>query len=134
MKPILVAAFGWLVPGGAYLLTRRYLQFAGFAILVSVTFAAGLALEGGYQWPQPADLQGIDSLTSMMFKAGAFAKLLAGAPYLLAQLFGASHSFLEGRLHEFGTMLLSLAGLFNLLAISNALELLKVDLRKVETR
>ena len=29
-----LAVFGWIVPGGAYLLMRRYLQFAGFAVLV----------------------------------------------------------------------------------------------------
>ena len=57
-----------------------------------------------------------------MFQAGAAAKLLAGAPFLLARLAGAP-GFLEGRLHEYGTTLLLFAGLFNLLAISNALEL-----------
>jgi hypothetical protein len=124
-----LAVAGWLVPGGAFLLTRRYLQFAGFAALVTITFAAGLALHGGYQWPQPAELQGLDSLTALLFQAGALAKALAGAPFLLAQFFGTSHSFLEGRLHEYGTTLLELAGLFNLLAVSNALELRKAEAR-----
>ena len=125
MKTVALAVFGWLVPGGAYLLMRRYLQFAGFAILVSATFAAGLALHGGYQWPQSAELQGLDSFTEWFFKAGALAKLLAGGPFLLARLFGGSHGFLDGRVHEFGTTLLTLAGLFNLLGVSNALELRK---------
>ena len=31
MKAVGLAIFGWLVPGGAYLLMRRYLQFAVFA-------------------------------------------------------------------------------------------------------
>jgi hypothetical protein len=35
MRALGLAAFGWLVPGGAYLLMRRYLQFAVFAVLVS---------------------------------------------------------------------------------------------------
>ena len=48
-------------------------------------------------------------------------------PFLAAQFFGGPHSFLEGRLHEFGTTLLTLAGLFNLLAVSNALELRKAE-------
>ena len=38
MSSIVIALFGWLIPGGAYLLTRRYLQFAGFLTLVTVTF------------------------------------------------------------------------------------------------
>jgi hypothetical protein len=129
VKAVGLAVTGWLVPGGAFLLMRRYVQFGGFAALVSITFAAGLALHGGYQWPQPAELQGLDRLTALLFQAGALAKLLAGGPFLVVQLFGGSHSFLDGRLHEYGTTLLTLAGLFNLVAVSNALES-----RKAETR
>ena len=127
MKPVALALFGWLVPGGAYLLMRRYLQFALFAVVVSTTFAAGLALHGSVQGPQPADLQGLDTFTVLLFKAGAAAKLLAGSPFLLARFFDGSSGFLDGRLHEYGTTLLVLAGLFNLLAVSNALELRKAE-------
>ena len=125
MKAAGLAIFGWLVPGGAYLLMRRYAQFAAFALLVSITFAAGLALHGGVAWPQSAELQGLDGFTVLLFKGGALAKLLAGFPCLLAMLFDGARSFLDGRLHEYGTTLLVLAGLFNLLAISSALELRK---------
>ncbi|HXB70039.1 MAG TPA: DUF6677 family protein [Candidatus Acidoferrales bacterium] len=117
----MVSVFGWIVPGGAYLLMRRYLPFAGFAVLVPATFAAGLALHGAYQWPQPAELQGLDGFTVLSFKAGALAKLFAGGPFLLTRLFDGGHGFLDGRLHEYGTTLLALAGLFNLLAVSDAL-------------
>lgn len=129
MKAVLLAVAGWLIPGGAFLLTRRYVQFAGFAALVTITFGAGLALHGGYQWPQPAELQGLDSLTALLFQAGALAKLFAGGPFLLAELFGGPHSFLDGRLHEYGTTLLTLAGVFNFLAVSNALESRKAEAR-----
>jgi hypothetical protein len=125
MKTVGLALFGGLVPGGAYLAMRRYAQFAGFAVLVIATFGAGLALHGGFRWPQPAELQGLDSFTILFFKAGAAAKLLAGGPFLAARFADGSQSFLEGRLHEYGTTLLTMAGLFNLLAISNALELRK---------
>ena len=127
MKAVALAAFGWLVPGGSYLLMRRYLHFAAFAVLVTTTFAAGLALRGGLQGPQPADLQGLDIFTALVFKAGAAAKLLTGSPFLLALFFDGAHGFLDGRLHEYGTTLLVLAGLFNLLAVSNALELRKAE-------
>ena len=129
MSALLLVVFGWLVPGGAYLLMRRYLQFAVFAFVVTATFAAGVALQGGYGWPQPAELAGLDGFTALVFKAGAFAKLLAGAPYLAAQIFDGSSSFVSGRLHEYGTTLLMMAGVFNVLAVSSAL-----DLRKGETR
>jgi hypothetical protein len=114
--------FGWLVPGGTYLLTRRYLQFAGFAILISLAVGAGLAMQGATEWPQSGELQGLDGFTSLLFQAGALARWLAGGPLLAAELLGVSHSFLNGCVHEFGTALLSLAGVLNVLAIANALE------------
>ena len=90
MNTLLLAAFGWLVPGGAYLLMRRYLQFAGFALVVSAAFAAGVALQGGCRWPDPAELAGLDGFTAWVFRIGAVVKLLAGGPYLAAQFFGGS--------------------------------------------
>ena len=122
MRRIGLAAFGWLVPGGAYLLTRRYLEFAGFALLVGTTFGAGMAMQGAIRWPTAAELQGLDPFTSYLFQAGACAKLLTGAPFLAATLLGAGPDFLTGRVHEYGSTLLLLAGIFNLLAISSALE------------
>src|SRR6266536_2815558 len=122
MKRVSLAAFGWLVPGGAYLLTRRYLQFAVFAVLVCTAFAAGIAMQGAVRWPTPAELQGLDPFTSYLFQAGAFAKMLAGAPFLATALLGPERDFLTGRVHEYGSTLLLFAGLFNLLAISSALE------------
>jgi hypothetical protein len=128
MNTIAIAAFGWLVPGGSYLLMRRYAQFAIFAVLVPATFVAGVLLQGNVQWPQPAELAGLDGFTAFAFKATAFAKTLAGAPYLLARLADGG-SFLGGRLHEYGSALLMMAGLFNVLAVSSAL-----DQRKEATR
>jgi hypothetical protein len=50
---------------------------------------------------------------------------LAGGPYLLARLCNYSQTFLSGQTHEYGTTLLVLAGLFNLLALAGGLELRK---------
>ena len=125
MKILGLALFGWIVPGGAYLLMRRYVHFAIFAAIVTGTFAAGLALDGGLRWPQPAELQGLDGFTSTVFQVGALSKLFAGGPALLAMLFDGTQTFLGGRVHEYGTTLLILAGVFNLLAVSSALELRK---------
>jgi hypothetical protein len=122
MNPLVSAAFGWLVPGGAYLLARRYLQFVGFAAVVLATFGAGLVLDGGSAWPQPGELAGLDGFTALLFRAGAVAKMMAGGPYLAAQFFDGT-SFAAGRVHEQGTTLLAMAGLFNLLAIASALDL-----------
>lgn len=122
MKTVGLGLSGWLVPGGAYLLTHRYLQFVGFFILISTAVAAGIAMQGATQWPHSGELRGLDGFTGLFFQAGALARWLAGGPLLAAEWLGASHSFLSGCVHEFGTALLSLAGVLNVLAISNALE------------
>ena len=122
MNAALTAAFGWIVPGGAYLLARRYLQFAVSLALVCGATAAGVALQGASLWPRADELQGLDGLAAIMGQAGALARILAGGPYLLARLCGYSQTFLGGQTHEYGTTLLALAGLFNLLALADALE------------
>ena len=53
MKAVALAAFGWLVPGGSYLLMRRYFQFAIFAVLVSTTFAADSPFTADYSGRNP---------------------------------------------------------------------------------
>ena len=124
-----VAAFAWLVPGGGHLLLRRYPQFAMFLFSVSGAFAAGIALHGGILWPQPGELSGLDGFTALLAQAGVLVKALAGGPYLLAHLFNYSQGFVDGRLHEYGTVLLVVAGLVNLLALADALELRKAEPR-----
>ena len=52
MKKAMLVVFGWLVPGGAYLLMRRYVQFAVFASAVTAAVIAGVALQGGSGWPR----------------------------------------------------------------------------------
>ena len=126
MRDLYFAIFGWLVPGGAYLLMRRYLQFAVFAFVIWTAFGAGVMLKGSAMWPQPAELAGLDGFSALIFNAGAFAKSLAGAPYLAARLFDRSSSFLNGRPHEYGSTLLMMAGFFNVLAVSSALDLTKI--------
>lgn len=122
MRLARLAAFGWLVPGGGYLLTRRYVQFGLSLGLVLTASIAGIALGGGNLWPQHADLAGLDLFTVLLAKAAALTKLLAGAPYLLARLCGYSQNALAGHLHEYGTTLLVIAGLLNLLALADAIE------------
>jgi hypothetical protein len=116
------ALAGWLIPGGAFLLQRRYVQFAVFAMLVCLTFATGVALHGAIRWPQPAELTGLGGFDTALANAGAVAKLMAGAPYFVAQWLGGGAPWLGGTLHEYGSTLLTLAGIFNLLAVASALE------------
>src|SRR5581483_7955110 len=122
MNAFLLAAFGWLVPGGTYFLMRRYLQSAVFGVIVCACFGAGLLLHGGVAWPQAADVAGLDGFTALLFRAGALTKALAGVPYLLSAVAGVPGTFLDGRLHEYGTTLLVIAGGLNILAVSSALD------------
>jgi hypothetical protein len=120
MKSAFPLAFGWLLPGGSYLLRGRYVQFAVTLALVCVSLVAGIALQGSNRWPDHSELQGLDDFTAATARAGAFTKLLAGAPYIIAWLCGYSQSFTGGQVHEYGTVLLIAAGLINLLALSDS--------------
>ena len=122
-----LAIFGWLVPGGGYFLLGRKKQFVLFLLLVSTAFVAGLALQGGLLWPDGSELQGLDGMTSMLAQAGALVKILAGGPYLLARFFAYSQDYIAGTLHEYGTILLVMAGVLNLLALADAWDLRKAE-------
>jgi len=122
MKRVSLILAGWLLPGGGYLLTRRYTQFGISLALVTAASISGIALGGSNLFPTSADLTGIDTLTWLMTKAGSITKLLAGGPYLLARLCGYAQSIFQGHLHEYGTTLLVLAGLINLLALADSVE------------
>jgi hypothetical protein len=113
-------AVGWLLPGGGYLLTGRHGRFGLFFALICGLFAAGVALRGGYLWPHAEDLIGLDGFTIRVAQAGTLAKALAGAPYFIATLFGDAHNYAQGRIHEYGTTLLSVAGILNVLALLDA--------------
>ena len=118
MTSILV---GWLIPGGSALLQKRYARAAFLFTAITGAFILGLLAQGGNLWPTTAELQGLDGLTTMMAFAGSAAKMLAGGPYLLATLSGYSHSFLDGRVHDAGTILLTMAGLVNVAAITETI-------------
>jgi hypothetical protein len=123
MNSWILGAAGWLVPGGGYLFTRRYFQFAASFGLICSAFFAGLALQGGGLWIGSGELEGVDGFTSVVAYAGLVGKALAGLPYLLARMFYHSQTYTQGREHEYGTTLLLFAGITNLLALADAFEL-----------
>lgn len=124
MSSFAIGLAGWLVPGSGYLLTRRHWQFAVSSALIWSAFVAGIALHGGGLWIGPAELEGVDGFTGAVAWAGVVGKALAGAPFLLARIFYSAQSYVDGRLHEYGTTLLLMAGIMNLLALADSLELL----------
>jgi len=120
---------GWLLPGGGYLVLRRYGRFAVSLALVAAASLAGLFLRGGNLWPETAELQGLDGVAVLLARAGAVAKAAAGGPYLLARAAGYAQGYLGGCVHEYGTAMLVLAGLLNLMAVAGAWELHPVERR-----
>ena len=104
-------AFGWVVPGGAYLLNRRYKEFVLCFLLVSTVFAVGVALDGMSQPPQ-------SDATAMIGKG---AEALAGFPCLFATFFIHSPLAITAPVHEYGATLLMAAGLINLLVLASRL-------------
>lgn len=123
MQSAAMGFLGWLLPGGGYLFERRYMQFVASFALISGAFIAGIAMQGGALWVAPGELDGVDGFTSLVARAGVLGKALAGGPYLLARFFYHSQNYMEGRLHEYGTVLLLCAGIMNILALADAFEL-----------
>lgn len=119
-NPVVFGLVGWLVPGGGYFLLKRTQQAVFFLVAVIAFFIAGLLLKGGLLWPNPQDLQGADNVSMLLMKGSAVAKYLAGIPFLLAYFGGYSQTFMDGFRFDMGTKLLVLAGLLNLLALSDA--------------
>lgn len=119
-NPLVFGLVGWLVPGGGYFLLKRQQQAVFFLVSVIAFFAAGLMLKGGLLWPEPQDLQGADNVSVLLMKGSALAKYFAGIPYWLARFGGYSQTFMDGFRYDMGTKLLVLAGLLNLLALSDA--------------
>lgn len=100
---------GWLLPGGAYLLRKRYEQFAFSFALVCAAFVAGIGL-GGLNTPAQPEIFGA---------AAAVAKWLIGGPYLIARMLNNSPVPIDAPMHDYGLALLMAAGLINLLALSD---------------
>ncbi len=102
-------AFGWLLPGGAYLLRKRYGRFALCFFLVSIAFAAGVALDGLSDPTQPGVYGAVSTI----------AKSLAGGPFLIARIFSHARLPIDAPPHDYGGALLIAAGMINLLALGD---------------
>lgn len=100
---------GWLLPGGRYLLTNRLGRFALCFALVSIAFAAGVALGGLTDPTQPGIYGAVSTLT----------KSLAGGPWLIAKLFVHAKLPPDAPPHDYGAALLFAAGTINLLALGD---------------
>lgn len=101
--------FGWIVPGGAYLLKRRYDQFALSFALVLMAFAGGVALDGLSNSSQPGVFGAVATVSQW----------LAGGPYLIAKIFSHPTLPIDAPIHNYGLALLMAGGTLNLLAMAD---------------
>lgn len=112
---------GWLVPGAAHWMAGERGKALIYGTMVLTLMAGGVMLQGANAMPNEADLVGADGTARLMFLAGGAVKAFAGLPFFALSLAGYSQSFLAGIQHEYGTKLLAMAGLVNLLALADAL-------------
>ena len=103
-------ALGWLVPGGAYLLAKRYEKFALCFAIVCATLGGGIAL-GGFHNPAQSGFFGV---------ATTAAQWLAGGPFLITRVFSHGPLPIDTPVHEYGATLLMAAGIVNLLALADS--------------
>ena len=119
MRPLALVA-GLALPGAAHWMFGQRAKAGIHAGMVFTLVAAGAWLQGANTLPSAAEMQGVDGTARLMFLGGAAVKACAGLPYFALSLAGYSQSFLSGILNEYGTKLLAMAGLVNILAIADA--------------
>ena len=110
---------GLVVPGAAQWLTGERAKAGVYAGMVVTLVAAGAWLGGSTALPTQAELAGLDGTAWLMFRGGAAVKALAGLPYYALAAAVDPPTFLAGIAHEYGTKLLTMAGLVNLLAVAD---------------
>lgn len=110
-NPMLSAVAAWLVPGAGHLLLGRWRRGLLFLVLVGVSLAVGLALEGKL-W-EIARGQPLSYL-------GTFACAGLGIPYFVLRFGVHYQGDLVSQGYEYGAAFILTGGLMNLLLILDA--------------
>ena len=114
LRPLLAALLAWLVPGAGHLYLGRRWRAVGFCVIVLISLATGLALDGNLYRPvaeQPLSLFATIGCMGM------------GAPYFLARWVFGYVGDIEGAGYEYGSAFILTAGLMNLLLILDCLDI-----------
>lgn len=119
-----IIAFGWIVPGGGHFLLKRGGRGMVLGGAVLLAFLFGLLMRGPlFVWLWSSS----DMLASLIHCGGFVAQLLAGLPYFFTIWLGYDQPDVAGMAHDYGTKLLVLAGLLNVLTMVDAYELARGD-------
>jgi hypothetical protein len=111
-------ALAWLVPGGGHFLLKRNYRGAILCGCTVILFLLGTTMRGYLFQPMTGDL-----LTTIIYVGGYLANMASGVLYILARLLGYEAPDVAGFTVDYGTKLLVIAGLFNILAIVDAFEI-----------
>ena len=111
-------ALSWLVPGGGHLLLKR--TGRGLLLMAAITsmFVCGLMMRGAMFQPQSGDF-----LSILINTGGFIGDLASGILYLLSVWLGYNQADMAGAVHDYGSKFLVTAGLLNILAMVDAVEI-----------
>ena len=117
----------WLIPGAGHLVLGRYGRAVLFFVIITGSFALGLALHGHLYWPTLAEPQSsffrYDLITVLWF----FAQIGSGLCYIVPYLLGLGATPIAEAAtfptFEYGNTFMFLAGLLNYLVIHDAFDI-----------
>ena len=113
-RPLAAALLAWVVPGLGHLYLGRRGRAIAFCVIILVSLATGLALDGNLYRVAPGQpLSFFATLGSMGM----------GVPYFLARWAFGYTGDIEGPGFEYGSAFILTAGLMNLLLILDALDI-----------
>jgi hypothetical protein len=114
VSPYLVCLAAWAVPGAGHLWFGRRSKGIVFLLTLPIMFAIGLALEGRlfpFEVSQP------------LVALAAVADVGIGVPYLIARTLAAGAGNVISPTYEYGNAFLIVAGLLNLLVVTDTWDL-----------
>lgn len=112
VRLIVIAALGWLIPGGGYWLLREYKRAVIIFVTITLTFCIGIYV---------GSIGVIDSVQGKPWFAAQV--LNSPAVFILAEMTKSGRFISYGRPAEIGQLYTSIAGLLNLLCIINSVYL-----------
>ncbi|MGA7920909.1 MAG: DUF6677 family protein [Candidatus Acidiferrales bacterium] len=113
LAPVAVLA-AWIVPGAGHLMLGRWGRALGFLIAVAGLAITGAVLRGNIFAPHSGDLFGT---------LGFLADAASGVCYYAARLLETAGSNVSRAAGDYGTRFIAAAGVVNLLAVIDALEI-----------
>ena len=114
LRPLIAALLAWALPGAGHLYLGRRGRAIGFCLIILISLATGLALDGNLYRPVP------DQPLSFFATLGSMGM---GAPYFVARWLFGYEGDIQAAGYEYGSAFILTAGLMNLLLILDCLDI-----------